>query len=51
MTTVVKAGPEFEILAENSLDDYSLSSPAISQGQIFMRTAGHLYCIGERAMP
>jgi len=25
-----------------------LSSPAISQGQIFMRTAGHLYCIGER---
>jgi outer membrane protein assembly factor BamB len=51
VTTVVKAGPEFEILAENSLDDYSLSSPAISQGQIFMRTAGHLYCIGERATP
>ena len=51
VTTVVRSGPEFEILAENSLDDYSLSSPAISQGQIFMRTAGHLYCIGERATP
>ncbi len=51
VTTVVRSGPEFEILAENSLDDYSLSSPAISQGQVFMRTAGHLYCIGERATP
>jgi outer membrane protein assembly factor BamB len=48
VTTVVKAGPEFEILAENSLDDYCLSSPAISDGQIFMRTAEYLYCIGGR---
>jgi outer membrane protein assembly factor BamB len=51
VTTVVRAGEKFEILAENSLDDYSLSSPAISEGQIFMRTAGHLYCIGKRANP
>ena len=51
LTTVVRAGEKFEILAENSLDDYSLSSPAISEGQIFMRTAGHLYCIGKRANP
>ena len=48
---MVRAGEKFEILAENSLDDYSLSSPAISEGQIFMRTAGHLYCIGKRANP
>jgi len=46
---VVKAGPDFEILAENSLDDYCLSSPAISDGQIFIRTGEYLYCIGERA--
>ncbi|HEX9723902.1 MAG TPA: PQQ-binding-like beta-propeller repeat protein [Vicinamibacteria bacterium] len=51
VTTVVRAGEKFEILAENTLDDYSLSSPAISEGQIFMRTAGHLYCIGERVSP
>ena len=44
---MMKAGPEFEILAENSLDDYSLSSPAISEGKVFMRTATYLYCIGE----
>ncbi len=48
-TTVVKAGPQFEILAENALNDYCLSSPAISDGQIFIRTASYLYCIGKRA--
>jgi outer membrane protein assembly factor BamB len=48
LATVVKAGPEFEILAENNLDDRCLSSPAISDGQIFIRTSGYLYCIGRR---
>jgi outer membrane protein assembly factor BamB len=48
LTTVIKAGPEFEVLAENDLKDYTLSSPAISEGQLFMRTATHLYCIGQR---
>ncbi|MCI0336580.1 MAG: PQQ-like beta-propeller repeat protein [Acidobacteria bacterium] len=48
LTTVIKAGPQFEILSENALNDYCLSSPAISEGQIFIRTAGHLYCIGKR---
>ena len=48
LTTVIKAGPKFEVLAENELKDYTLSSPAISEGQIFMRTAGNLYCIGKR---
>ena len=49
VTSVVRAGPVFEILAENDLADYTLSSPAISGGQIFLRTAGYLYAIGERA--
>ncbi|MFY9557586.1 MAG: PQQ-binding-like beta-propeller repeat protein [Blastocatellia bacterium] len=48
LTTVLKAGPKFEVLAENNLNDYMLSSPAISDGQIFMRTAQYLYCIGKR---
>jgi outer membrane protein assembly factor BamB len=47
-TVVVKAGPQFEILADNALNDYCLSSPAISDGQIFIRTATYLYCIGKR---
>ncbi len=48
LTTVIKAGPQFEILAENPLNDYCLSSPAISDGQIFIRTTHYLYCIGKR---
>ena len=48
LTTVFKTGPTFEIIAENALSDYCLSSPAISDGQIFIRTAQTLYCIGKR---
>jgi outer membrane protein assembly factor BamB len=48
LTSVFKAGPTFELLAENALDEYTLSSPAISDGQIFIRTAKHLYAIGKR---
>jgi outer membrane protein assembly factor BamB len=48
VTVVVKAGPTFQVLAENDFDDYTLSSPAVSEGQIFIRTATHLYCIGKR---
>jgi outer membrane protein assembly factor BamB len=49
VTSVVKAGPAFELLASNDFNDYTLSSPAISEGQIFIRTQKHLYCIGRRA--
>jgi outer membrane protein assembly factor BamB len=48
ITSVVKAGPSFEVLAENDFDDYTLSSPAISDGQIFIRTAKALWCIGNK---
>jgi outer membrane protein assembly factor BamB len=48
VTSVFKAGPKFELIAENNLDDYTLSSIAISGGQLFIRTAQHLYCIGKR---
>ncbi len=48
LTTVVRTGPKFEILAENNLDDYTLSSPAVSDGQIFIRTTAALWAIGKR---
>jgi outer membrane protein assembly factor BamB len=47
LTTVLKAGPKFEVLAENDLNGYTLSSPAISDGHIFLRTAQFLYSIGK----
>jgi outer membrane protein assembly factor BamB len=48
VTTVIRTGPKFELLAENDLQDYTLSSPAISDGQIFVRTASFIYAIGRR---
>jgi len=48
MTTVVRAGPKFEMLAENDFAEYTLSSPAVSEGQIFIRTDTALYAIGSR---
>ena len=48
VTTVLLAGPEFKTLAENDLAGYTLSTPAISDGQIFIRTDKYLYCIGKR---
>ena len=48
LTSVFAAGPAYELLAENPLDDYTLSSPAVSEGQIFIRTAKHLFAIGTR---
>jgi outer membrane protein assembly factor BamB len=50
LTSVVRSGPKFEILAENDFDDYTLSSPAISDGQIFIRTTGALWAIGKRTV-
>jgi outer membrane protein assembly factor BamB len=48
VTSVIKAGPAFELLAENELAEYTLSSPAISNGRIYLRTDKHLYAIGAK---
>jgi len=46
--TVLKAGPEFEILAVNKLDNLTLASPVAVDNQIFIRTADYLYCIQKK---
>ena len=52
VTTVFKAGPTFEILASNTLNDpcapYCLASVAVSQGQLFVKTDANLWVVGER---
>jgi len=45
---VLQAGRERKILSRNRLGERTLASPAISQGQIFVRTDEHLLCIGMR---
>jgi len=46
-TTVVRPGPEFDVLAKNQIGELCYSSPAISGGQIFIRGEKHLFCIGR----
>jgi outer membrane protein assembly factor BamB len=49
-TYVVKAGPKFELVSKNPLGEEKEScyaSPAVSRGQLFIRTLGNLYCIGK----
>ncbi len=48
VTSVFKAGPKFELLAANPLEGYCLSTVAVSDGQLFIRTDKYLYCIGKR---
>jgi outer membrane protein assembly factor BamB len=44
---VVKAGPQFELLAVNTLDDYIMATPAISNGCLFVRSQHFLWALGE----
>ena len=50
-TFVVAAQPKFELLAHNVLEadnSRTNASPALSNGQLLLRTDRHLYCIGEK---
>ncbi len=49
-TVVLRASPTFELIGVNSLEnELSNSSVAISNGEIFVRTHKHLWCIGRAA--
>lgn len=49
ITLVFKPTPQaYQQVAENSLGEPSNATPAISDGQIFFRTAGHLFCIQDK---
>ncbi len=51
-TLVIRLGPSFELAARNRFasdtSDFS-GTPAISDGQLFIRSAKNLYCIAEEA--
>lgn len=46
-TFIVKSGPSHEILGTNSLGEPVYASPAISDGNIFIRGEKHLFCISN----
>jgi outer membrane protein assembly factor BamB len=46
---VIKAGPKFEILATNDLfDGENYTTPAISNGRIYIKGKSYLWCIGKK---
>jgi outer membrane protein assembly factor BamB len=47
IVTVTKAGPEFEIVSQNDMKESISSSPAISNGRIYIRTFDALYAVGK----
>ena len=48
ITFVLAASPQFEVIAKNPIGEHCYSSPAFSDGQIFIRGEHHLFCIGQR---
>jgi outer membrane protein assembly factor BamB len=46
-TIVLKAGKAPQVVARNSLGVRAVASPALSNGQIFIRTDNQLFCIGR----
>lgn len=47
-TLVFAASPKYELLATNKIGETSNASPAIADGEIYIRTYKHLYCIGKK---
>ena len=46
-TAVIRSGPRYELLATNTLDDGFDASPALVDGEIFLRGYRYLYAISE----
>lgn len=46
-TYVIPAGPEFKVIGQNVLDEFTMASPAIHQNSLLIRTATSLYRIGN----
>jgi hypothetical protein len=44
---VMKPAEKFTTIATNDLGEPTYASPALSNGQIFLRTDKALYCIGD----
>ena len=45
---VVKPAEKFATIATNDLGEPAYASPALSNGQIFLRTGKAIYCIGQK---
>ena len=44
---VVKAGPKYELLAANTMNEICMATPAILEGALYFRTRHHLVAVSE----
>lgn len=44
---IIKAAPTFELIAKPAMGEQTFATPAFMDGRIYVRTAGHLYCIEQ----
>lgn len=47
-TTVVGAGPKFEVLGDNAIEEMCWATPAAADGKLYIRGRDKLYCITEK---
>jgi outer membrane protein assembly factor BamB len=47
-TVVIAPGPEFKLLAKNSINEYCQASIAVSDHKLFIRSDKHVFCIGMK---
>jgi len=50
-TYVIQAGQTFDVIGQNPLNEFTMATPAIAHGSLFIRTASKLYRITEGATP
>ena len=48
---VIRPGAAFDRVAQYELGESCYASPALSDGQVFLRGFQHLFCIGQRTKP
>jgi outer membrane protein assembly factor BamB len=47
VVVVLDAGEQLKVLATNKLDGAILATPALADGNIYVRTENHLYAFGK----
>jgi outer membrane protein assembly factor BamB len=47
VVTVIQVDDELKVLARNNFGERIFATPAVVENRIYLRTAGHLYALGE----
>jgi outer membrane protein assembly factor BamB len=47
-TIVLRGGRQPRVIAKNDIGERLIASPAVSNGQIFLRSDAQLFCVGKQ---